>query len=124
MTQSIASRAAQLRAELERHAHLYYALDRPEISDAEYDALLHELERIEAEHPELVTPDSPTQRVGAEPLAEFAKVAHPHPMTSLSNAFERTRCAPGWPRVSGLLPEGDAAWTLWSSPRSMAWRSR
>jgi DNA ligase (NAD+) len=107
MTQSRESRAAQLRAELQRHAHLYYALDRPEISDAEYDALLHELKRIETEHPDLVTPDSPTQRVGAEPLDAFAKVTHPHPMTSLADAFARQEVLDWLARAQRLLPEGE-----------------
>jgi len=80
-------RAAVLRRELERHNRLYYAQDAPEITDAEYDRLFAELQRIEAEHPELATADSPTQRVGAPPLAEFAEVRHRTPMLSLANAF-------------------------------------
>jgi DNA ligase (NAD+) len=79
-------RAAELRRELEHHNHRYYVLDDPEISDAEYDALLNELRDLEAEHPELRTPDSPTQRVGAEPLDKFPEVRHLQPMLSLANA--------------------------------------
>ena len=79
-------RAIDLRREIERHAHLYYVLDRPAISDADYDALLHELHDIEAEFPDLVTPDSPTQRVGGEPLEKFAQWRHLQPMLSLANA--------------------------------------
>jgi len=80
-------RAAALRDVLARHNRLYYAEDAPQITDAEYDRLFTELQRIEAEHPELVSPDSPTQRVGASPLAAFAAVRHRTPMLSLSNAF-------------------------------------
>ena len=77
--------AARLRREIERHNQLYYALDRPEITDAQYDALWRRLERLEAAHPDLVTPDSPTQRVGAAPLTHFEAVTHRRPMLSLSN---------------------------------------
>ena len=77
--------AARLRREIERHNRLYYALDRPEITDAQYDALFRRLERLETAHPELVTPDSPTQRVGAAPLAHFEPVTHRRPMLSLAN---------------------------------------
>jgi DNA ligase (NAD+) len=81
-----AERAKELRKQLEHHNHRYYVLDDPEISDSEYDALLNELRDIEAEHPELLTPDSPTQRVGAEPLDKFPEVRHLQPMLSLANA--------------------------------------
>ncbi|HWM10093.1 MAG TPA: NAD-dependent DNA ligase LigA [Solirubrobacteraceae bacterium] len=81
-----AERAAQLRRELEQHNHRYYVLDDPVIGDDAYDALLDELRRLEAEHPELVTPDSPTQRVGAEPVSKLEKVRHQQPMLSLANA--------------------------------------
>lgn len=84
---SPADRAARLRRELERHNRLYYVEDAPEITDAEYDRLFAELQQLEAEHPELATPDSPTQRVGAAPLPEFAEVRHRTPMLSLANAF-------------------------------------
>jgi DNA ligase (NAD+) len=88
MPKSSRERAEALRREIERHNYLYYVLDRPEITDAEYDGLFKELQELESAHPELVTPDSPTQRVGAPPLAEFAEVKHRTPMLSLSNAFE------------------------------------
>jgi DNA ligase (NAD+) len=81
-----AKRAADLRRTIEHHAHRYYALDDPEIGDDEYDALFNELRRLEAEHPDLVIPDSPTQRVGAEPVSKLEKVRHLEPMLSLSNA--------------------------------------
>jgi DNA ligase (NAD+) len=81
------ARAAALRAELHEHNRRYYVLDDPGISDAEYDGLLRELQVLEAKFPELLTPDSPTQRVGAEPLKAFAPVRHRLPMQSLANAF-------------------------------------
>jgi len=76
----------ELRKQLDHHNHRYYVLDDPEVSDAEYDALLNELRELEAEHPELRTPESPTQRVGAQPLSKFEEVAHLQPMLSLANA--------------------------------------
>ncbi|HEX2951966.1 MAG TPA: NAD-dependent DNA ligase LigA [Armatimonadota bacterium] len=80
-------RIQQLREALERHNYLYYVLDQPEISDAEYDRLFRELEALERKHPESVTPESPTQRVGAQPATEFRTVRHHIPMLSLANAF-------------------------------------
>jgi DNA ligase (NAD+) len=79
------TRAAKLRKELDHHAHRYYVLDDPEIGDDTYDGLLDELRGLEAQHPELVTPDSPTQRVGAEPVSKLEKVRHLQPMLSLGN---------------------------------------
>jgi len=95
-------RAEQLRAELRRHEHLYYVLDAPEIGDAEYDALMNELKRIEAEHPELLTPDSPTQRVGGKPAEGFQKVRHSRPMLSLDNAYSAEELAAWDARVREL----------------------
>ncbi|MEA2332951.1 MAG: ligase [Thermoleophilaceae bacterium] len=86
MSAGVEDRAAELRQQLEHHNRRYYVLDDPEVSDADYDALLNELRDIEAEHPELRTPDSPTQRVGAEPLDKFQQVPHLQPMLSLANA--------------------------------------
>ena len=77
------SRAAALRAELDTHAHRYYVLDEPGIPDSEYDKLFRELQALETAHPELLTPDSPTQRVGGKPLAQFASVRHRVPMLSI-----------------------------------------
>jgi DNA ligase (NAD+) len=85
-TQDPATRAGELRKLLEHHGYRYYVLDDPEIGDAEYDVLLDELRAIEAEHPELVTPESPTQRIGGEPVSDLVKVTHPEPMLSLANA--------------------------------------
>jgi DNA ligase (NAD+) len=79
-------RAAELRAEIERHAYLYYVLDQPQISDLDYDRLMQELQALEAEYPELRTPDSPTQRVGGRPLEKFEQWRHLQPMLSLANA--------------------------------------
>jgi len=81
------TRAETLRRELAHHNYRYYVLDEPEVSDAEYDRLMRELQELETRHPELVTPDSPTQRVGAAPVAEFGEVVHTVPMLSLDNAF-------------------------------------
>jgi DNA ligase (NAD+) len=86
VTESPEQRAAELRKELDRHNRLYYVLDEPEIGDDVYDALLNELREIETEHPDLQTPDSPTQRVGAPPLERFAPVEHHEAMLSLANA--------------------------------------
>jgi DNA ligase (NAD+) len=76
-----------LREKIRHHEYRYYVLDDPEISDADFDALMNELKRIEAEHPELVTPDSPTQRVGGKPREGFVKAKHSSPMLSLDNAY-------------------------------------
>lgn len=83
-----AQRIAALRQELDAHNYRYYVLDEPSVPDAEYDRLFRELQALEAEHPELVTPDSPTQRVGGEALSAFGEVRHEVPMLSLGNAFE------------------------------------
>jgi len=80
-------RVARLRKEIEDHNHRYYVLDEPSISDAEYDRLFRELQALEATHPELISAHSPTQRVGAAPLAEFLQAPHHQPMLSLNNAF-------------------------------------
>ncbi len=81
-------RAAWIRSELNRHNYAYYVLDAPSIPDAEYDRLFRELQELEQTHPELITADSPTQRVGAAPLAQFAQVTHSVPMLSLGNGFD------------------------------------
>jgi len=100
-------RAEELRAELRRHEHLYYVMDAPVISDAEYDTLMNELKRLEAAHPELLTLDSPTQRVGGKPAEGFQKVKHSRPMLSLDNAYTQEELA-DWDRrvreLAGKLP--------------------
>lgn len=85
---SVRERAEKLRDEINRHRHLYHTLDKPEISDTAFDALLLELEKLEREYPELLTPDSPTQKVGAEPLKEFEKVEHAVAQWSFDDAFD------------------------------------
>ena len=96
-----------LRERVRYHNRRYYVEDAPEVSDAEYDALYKELEALEAEHPELVTPDSPTQRVGGEPLEGFEQVRHAIPMLSLANA-RKTQDLYEWDaRVRRLLGEDD-----------------
>src|SRR5947208_11765945 len=82
-----AARAEELRAQLRDASHRYYVLDAPTLSDAEYDRLFRELEQLEADHPDLITPDSPTRRVGAAPSEKFAKVTHRRRMMSLANAM-------------------------------------
>jgi NAD-dependent DNA ligase len=89
----------KLRAEIRRHEELYYVHAAPEISDEEFDSLMRELQELEAAYPDLVTADSPTQRVGGRPVASFANVEHLMPMLSLDNAYNeaelRRACAPG-----------------------------
>jgi DNA ligase (NAD+) len=87
VTGEVKDRAAALRQEIEGHNYRYYVLDEPSVPDAEYDRLLRELQALESEHPQLITPESPTQRVGAQPLASFESVRHEIPMLSLGNAF-------------------------------------
>jgi DNA ligase (NAD+) len=93
----------RLREELQRHEHLYYVLDRPEITDAEYDAMTRKLQDLEAQHPNLITPDSPTQRVGGRPREGFVKVPHSAPMLSLDNALNETELRDFDRRIRDLL---------------------
>lgn len=86
-TQTVQQQIEQLRQQLRHHEYLYHVLDQPQIPDSEYDRLLNQLKQFEGEHPELITPDSPTQRVGAKPLAGFQQITHELPMLSLDNAF-------------------------------------
>ena len=99
----IATRIDALRAAIERHNYRYYVLDDPEVTDATYDRLLRELQELEAAHPELATPDSPTRRVGAAPAAAFSPVRHRVPMLSLQNAFTVEELAEFDQRVRRLL---------------------
>ncbi len=96
----------KLRESIRHHEHLYYGLDTPEISDADFDALMRELKALEAEHPDLVTPDSPTQRVGGKPKEGFAKVAHSRPMLSLDNVNSEEELRDWDRRVRELAGEG------------------
>ncbi|HEY6490527.1 MAG TPA: NAD-dependent DNA ligase LigA [Terracidiphilus sp.] len=106
-TDKTARRIEELRMDLRRHEHLYYVMDAPEISDAQYDALMNELKKLEAEHPDWGTPDSPTQRVGGKPAAGFKKVQHSRSMLSLDNAYSEEELA-DWDRrvheLAGNLP--------------------
>jgi len=108
-----AARAAELRRILERANHAYHVLDKPEISDAEYDRLFRELQDLEAKHDDLRTPDSPTLRVGAEPAAGFTKHRHLVPMLSLANAFTEAELADWEGRNARLVPDvKEAGYTL------------
>ncbi len=101
------ARAVALRAEIERHNHAYYVQDAPTVSDADYDCLMRALQDIESSYPELVTPDSPTQRVGAPPLGAFGSVVHAVPMLSLGNAFEALEVEAFDKRVTDTLRAAD-----------------
>ena len=102
-----AKKIEKLREELRRHEHLYYVLDKPEISDAAYDALMNELKRLEAAHPALITPDSPTQRVGGKPREGFVKVPHSSPMLSLDNTYNEEELRDWERRVHELSGQSD-----------------
>ncbi|HSQ58647.1 MAG TPA: NAD-dependent DNA ligase LigA, partial [Gemmata sp.] len=102
-----AERAAALRKEIDRHNHLYYVEAAPVISDREFDKLLQELIDLETRHPELATPDSPTQRVGGAPLAEFATVTHAVPMLSIDNTYSFEEVREWDARVRKGLNPGD-----------------
>src|SRR5882757_11516289 len=97
----------ELRDTLRHHEHLYYVEDSPEITDAQYDALMNKLKKLEAEHPELVTPDSPSQRVGGKPREGFVKTAHSRPMLSLDNAYNEEELRAWDQRVRAGLPASE-----------------
>src|SRR5947209_15050749 len=103
MKNSLGKRVEELRRQLEHHEYLYYVLDQPAISDAEFDRLMRELRDIEEAHPELRSPDSPTQRVGGQPREGFVKVAHSSPMLSLDNALNEQELRDFDGRVRALL---------------------
>jgi len=102
-TETMRKRVEKLREEIEYHNYRYYILDQPEIPDAQYDRLMRELEKLEEQYPELRTPNSPTQRVGAPPLEEFEIVRHTIPMLSLANAFDETEAKEFDKRVKKFL---------------------
>lgn len=109
----LTQRIAELYEQLRLHNYRYYVLDDPLVSDAEYDALMRELRAIEQEHPELVSPESPTQRVGAAASERFAKVRHPVPMLSLGNAFDENDLRAWRERVLRVLgTDADVAWVV------------
>ncbi|MBL8218670.1 MAG: NAD-dependent DNA ligase LigA, partial [Bryobacterales bacterium] len=103
MGHSVQDKMARLREELRRHEHLYYVLDQPEITDLEYDAMMRELQDLETAHPELLTPDSPTQRVGGKPREGFVKARHSSAMLSLDNALNEGELRDFDRRVRELL---------------------
>jgi DNA ligase (NAD+) len=96
-----------LRAEIQHHEHLYYALDAPVLTDAQYDALMNRLKALEAERPDLVTPDSPTQRVGGKPVDGFVKTPHSRPMLSLDNAYNEAELRAWDKRLRDALPSAE-----------------
>lgn len=100
---SVATQIDELREQINHHNHLYYVLDEPALPDAEYDRLMRELQRLEAENPQLITPDSPTQRVGGAPLAGFQEVRHERPMLSLDNAMNAEEFSAFYQRVQDRL---------------------
>ncbi len=104
---NVAQRAAELREQINHHNYRYYVLDDTEISDGEYDRLMVELRRLEENHPSLVTPESPTQRVGASPADGFDQVQHRLPMLSLGNAFNEDDLQAWYRRIKGLLDDAD-----------------
>ena len=103
----IKQKVERLRALINYHNHRYYVLDSPEISDAEYDGLMHQLVQIEAEHPELVTSDSPTQRIGAAPVEAFGVVEHRLPLLSLGNVFSHEELLAWHKRILNLTEGQD-----------------
>jgi DNA ligase (NAD+) len=109
---ALRQRAAALRAQIDEANHRYHVLDDPSIADIEYDKLMRELEALETAHPDLVTPDSPTQRVGAAPTGAFAEVRHEIPMLSLANAFSDEEVAEFGRRIEKRLGEADLEFSV------------
>ena len=105
-------RHAVLAEEIRRHDHAYYVLVQPTISDQDYDRLYRELLDLEAKYPELVTLDSPTQRVGGKPVSEFPSHTHALPMMSLDNTYSYKEVADFLQRVGKLLPKAKLDWTV------------
>jgi DNA ligase (NAD+) len=112
---SLERRVDALRKTIEKHNYDYFVLDQPTATDAEYDALVRELRAIEAEHPELITPESPTQRVGAAPQGRFSQIRHPLPMLSLSNVYGREELEAWAARLDRILPH--AGFTYVTEPK-------
>src|SRR5215469_13618818 len=105
-------RHRELVEEIRRHDHAYYVLAQPSISDQEYDRLYHQLVDLEHQFPQLITPESPTQRVGGEPLKEFKPVRHLKPMTSLDNTYSQDELREFVGRVQRLLPREKLDWVV------------
>lgn len=114
ISDTIPRRIKTLREQIRYHNYRYYVLNKPVIGDPEYDALMDQLRALETRHPELVTPDSPTQRVGAEPANAFTKVDHPAPILSLDKASDADEIRAWWDRVSKYVtpPAADVAWVV------------
>src|ERR1700719_213248 len=106
-TKDLEKKIESLRETIRRHEYLYYVLDRPEISDAEFDKVMRQLKDAEAEHPELITTDSPTQRVGGKPREGFVKVPHSSPMLSLDNTYNEGELRDWERRVHELSGRSD-----------------
>src|SRR5215470_7045432 len=106
MPSDLETRASELREQINYHLYRYHVLSSPVISDGEFDKLYNELKALEAEHPELITPDSPTQRAGSDLSEDFPKVRHPAPILSLSNAFSEEDLRAWEERNLRLLPAG------------------
>ena len=104
----IRRRVQELRKDIELHNYYYYTLDAPIIPDAEYDKLFRELQELEQRHPELITPDSPTQRIGAAALKQFSQIHHRTPMLSLGNAFDAAEVEAFDRRVRQILDVDEA----------------
>ena len=102
-SQAVVKRVQELREQVHFHNYRYHVLGSPLVSDTDYDALFQELQSLETANPELVAPDSPTQRVGASPSAEFSEVVHPQPLLSLANSFDLEELTAWHHRVAGLL---------------------
>src|SRR6202790_2069920 len=105
--QKIEKKIEALREKIRHHEYRYYVLDDPELSDADFDKLMNELKRLEAEHPKLITPDSPTQRVGGKPREGFVKAKHSSPMLSLDNAYSEAELRDWERRVHELSGRTD-----------------
>ena len=111
-------RIEQLRRELHEHNHRYYVENQPTISDMEFDALMHELQRLETAHPEMADPNSPTQRVGSDLGGEFRQVAHRYPMLSLSNTYNKQEVAEWYDSVKRGLGGEDFVVSCRHLPRA------
>ncbi|HEX3657281.1 MAG TPA: NAD-dependent DNA ligase LigA [Pirellulales bacterium] len=112
MTQRAAAEIEQLRRQIRHHDRLYYLLAEPEISDVEYDRLIERLKQLEAKHPELITPDSPTQRIGDQPVESLHSVEHRVPMLSIENTYSLEELRAYGQRVGKLLPGEEVGWVV------------
>src|SRR5512142_332709 len=110
--QEAKARHAQLIEEIRQHDYAYYVLAQPSISDQEYDRLYHELIDLETQFPQLITPESPTQRVGGQPLKEFKPVRHLQPMLSLDNTYSQEELREFVNRLKRLLPGEEMEWVV------------